>query len=38
MLLSAGLNVDFVSFRGGHGIAPSVVEKLRSLVASKVGK
>lgn len=38
LLLSAGLNVDFISFRGGHGIAPSVVEKLRALLAAKVAQ
>jgi phospholipase/carboxylesterase len=36
MLLGAGLAVDFVSFRGGHGVPPATVEKLGALLRAKV--
>ncbi len=31
-LLSAGIDVDFVTFRGGHGIAPDVLQRLSSFL------
>ncbi len=31
--LEAGLQVDFVTFRGGHGIAPDVLHRLSSFLA-----
>ncbi len=36
-LTEAGLAVDFVSFAGGHGIAPSVMERLGELLRSLAG-
>lgn len=38
MLTSAGLTVDFVTFRGGHGIAPAVIQKLAALLSSTLPK
>ena len=38
MLTKAGVAVDFVSFRGGHGIAPNAIHKLAALLSSTLAK